>query len=163
MLGIGWSSKVFTLLACAATIVLAAGAWPSRESQRRQQTDDNLWRAADSATYGATATLAALLVSPHLMTYDLTAMLLPWAWGLQILLSDRSSRGRRRVLLWLLPFALAGIAPGLHTWTQVPLMPVVMLLMLLELRRASGLSRRSATCEEAPSSVPSALAPLMIR
>lgn len=166
MLGIGWTSKAFTLVACGVTILLAAGAWPSRESQWRQSTDDDASGGSASGKCGATATLAALLVSPHLMTYDLTAMLLPWAWGLRQLLADRSSRGRRRVLLWQFPFALAGIAASLHTLTQVPLMPVLMLLMLLmlsEMCRASGPAcLRAASDEISPRPEPG-LAPLPSR
>lgn len=162
-LGISWSSKAFTLAACAATLLLAAGAWPIRDLQRRQAMDGDRSGADARATCGSTASLAALLVSPHLMTYDLAAMLLPWAWGLQLLRRDRSSRGRRRMLLWLLPFASAGIASSLHTWIQVPLMPLLMLLMLIELRRVGGLSHSSTECHEGSARVHSRLAPIMTR
>ncbi len=76
--------------------------------------------------------LATVLLSPHLLTYDLTILLLPMALCGALLLRGGLAPARRRPVLWLLvaTYVAAGVGPSIAARTGVQLTTPIMVALL---------------------------------
>ena len=76
--------------------------------------------------------LATVLLSPHLLTYDLTILLLPIALCGALLLRGALVPSRRRPMLWLLValYAACGVSPSIARVTSVQLTTPIMVALL---------------------------------
>jgi hypothetical protein len=79
--------------------------------------------------------LATLLVSPHLLTYDLTVLLLPFAACGTLVVQGLVPRRRRRLVLWSLValYVACGVGPTIARVTHVQLTTPCMLAVLASL------------------------------
>ena len=94
-----------SVLTVGAIIVLLCKVHPLRRSTEASHGDKgriaNNWSAPSGMLQFAALTLAALLISPHLLTYDLTIALLPMLLCVVVASDDRLTQELRRELLLL--------------------------------------------------------------
>ncbi|XZE43142.1 glycosyltransferase family 87 protein [Pirellulaceae bacterium SH467] len=90
--------------------------------------------------------LATILLSPHFYHYDLCILLLPIVW----MLATETQRG----ICYFVTLSLAlMLAPEVYALWQIPLLPIVLLGMLCELRLSPRLSSHTSSIFIAPRSV----------
>jgi hypothetical protein len=128
-----WVSKVATLAACAGTM------WVLLVIFRNTRDQEETHRAL---RFSALA-MATVMVSPHLLSYDLTLLVLPMLLLADLLLENGEVvRRQRRALAWSLAalYVSCAISPELprHTTVQVsvPMMFAVLLLLASIARRS---------------------------
>ncbi|AMV34114.1 hypothetical protein VN12_18435 [Pirellula sp. SH-Sr6A] len=131
-LPIGWSGwgKMAISLPLALYALLAA------VEDRSRWNDPKRWM---------TWMLATILLSPHFYHYDLCILLLPIVWML--------ATDPRRGICYFVTLSLAFVlAPDVYALWQIPLLPVVLLGMLCELRLSYRLSSSMSSLIIAPRS-----------
>lgn len=76
--------------------------------------------------------LATVLLSPHVLTYDLTVLLLPMFLVGLLLVNGAVPAGQRRTVLWLLVglYVACGVSPSLARRTGVQLTTPIILVLL---------------------------------
>jgi hypothetical protein len=127
-----WLAQVATVVCSLATIVLLI--WIVRRS-----------RSSSSAVCFAGLVLGTIVLSPHLLSYDLTLLLLPLFVMVSRAVGGEPVRSPRALRLWaLLLFAGAAFSEPVAAATRIQVVVPLMVLMLVVLARATSRPEEAA-------------------